>query len=75
MHSIYQDTNGHIWLESDRGNLCVYDGKYFKEFTNKQGDKFPHIECILGDSDNNICFGGRNGLWKFDGESVFDMTK
>lgn len=75
VHSIFQDTNGHIWLGSDRGNLCVYDGKEFKEFTNSQGDKFAHIECILSDSDNNIWFGGRNGLWKFDGESVFDMTK
>lgn len=75
VHSIYQDNNGHIWLGSDRGNLCIYDGKTFKEFTNNQGAKFAHIECILGDAENNIWFGGRNGLWKFDGESVFDMTK
>ena len=75
VHSIYQDTKGNMWLGSGRGNLCVYDGKTFTEFTNKQGDKFELVECIIGDSNNNVWFGSKNGLWRYDGKIVNDMTR
>lgn len=64
-----------FWLGSGISNLCIYDGKTFSEFTDKSGNKFSLIECIIGDANNNIWFGGQKGLWKYDGKVVSDMTK
>ncbi|MGB0391932.1 MAG: ligand-binding sensor domain-containing protein [Salibacteraceae bacterium] len=73
IRSIYEDKNGNLWLGSHLGNLCVYDGQNFSEF-NSNGRTFADILFVLGDSNNNVWFGGVNGIWKFDGQSVIEMT-
>jgi len=71
---IFEDQSGLFWLGGGRDNLCTFDGKTFKEFTTKEGQKFDIVLCILEDATGNIWFGGMHGLWKFDGETVIDMT-
>ena len=73
--AIYEDKNAQLWLGSGRGNLCIFNGKSFSEFTTKEGQRFEIIQFIIGDANENIWFGGESGLWKFDGESVLNMTK
>jgi len=75
IQAIYEDKNGRIWLGSDRGNICLYDGKQFIEFKAKGGRRFDRIRFIIEDNTGNIWFGGKNGLWKYDGETVTQMTK
>jgi len=73
--AIYEDPKGNIWLGSGRENLCIYDGKNFTEFSSKEGEPFSVILFIIGDKEGNIWFGGTKGLWKYDGETVMDMSK
>ncbi len=75
IQAIYEDKNGRIWLGSGRGNICLYDGKQFIEFKAKEGRKFDRINFIIEDNIGNIWFGGKNGLWKYDGETVTQITK
>ena len=71
--SIYEDKNGHLWLGANLGNLCVFDGQKFSEFK-YDGQTFSDVLFILGDSENNIWFGGPNGIWKYDGQIVTEIT-
>jgi ligand-binding sensor domain-containing protein len=71
---IYEDKNGNLWLGSHLGNLCIFDGQNFSEFSSN-GQSYSSILFILGDLEDNVWFGGSDGLWKFDGELVIKMTK
>lgn len=76
-HSIrvmYEDKKENLWLGGDLNNLCVYDGETFTEFKSINGKTFDGIFAIVEDAAGNIWLGGRYGLWKFDGETVTDMT-
>lgn len=73
IRAIYEDRNGHLWLGSQFGNLCIFDGQKFSEF-NYKGQTFSDLLFIVGDLEYNIWFGGVNGIWKFDGESVLKIT-
>ena len=67
--------NGNLWLGGDLNNLCIYDGENFKEFKSIDGKRFDGIFTILEDGEGAIWFGGKNGLWSFDGEMVTDRTQ
>ena len=73
LRSIYEDKNGKIWLGAGLGNLCIFDGQKFSEFS-YNGQLFSEVLFIFGDLESNIWFGGANGLWKYDGETVTEMT-
>ena len=74
IRSICEDKNGNLWLGADLGNLCVFDGQNFSEFSYNE-QVFPDVFFILNDLEDNIWFGGRYGIWKFGGKSVIKMTK
>ena len=73
IRAIFEDKNGNLWLGTDLENLCIYNGQTFSEF-NYNGRTFSDVLFIFGDLDDNIWFGGANGIWKYDGEKVTEMT-
>lgn len=73
IRAIFEDRNGDIWLGAGLGNLCIFDGQEFSEFEHN-GQTFSDILFIFGDLEDNIWFGGANGIWKFDGQTVITMT-
>lgn len=73
IRAIFEDKNGDLWLGAGLGNLCVYDGQKFTEF-NHRGQTFSDILFIIGDLREAIWFGGKNGIWKFDGQTLFEIT-
>jgi len=72
---IYEDKSGQLWLGSGTTNLCLFDGKHFKSFEGKDGHTYDKILFVVDDQGGNIWFGSRNGLWKYDGTNVIEMTK
>jgi ligand-binding sensor domain-containing protein len=60
-------------LGSGNGNLCVFNGQKFSEFEYR-GQTFSDILFILSDLEDNIWFGGKNGIWKFDGKNLVEIT-
>ncbi|MGB0428941.1 MAG: ligand-binding sensor domain-containing protein [Bacteroidia bacterium] len=71
--AIYEDKSGKVWLGGNTGKLYIFDGQNFTEFSSN-GQTYSDIVFILGDFEDNVWFGGSNGIWKFDGESVINMT-
>lgn len=73
IRAIFEDKDGKIWLGSALGNLCVFDGQHFTEFSSN-GKTYANILFILGDSEDNVWFGGTNGIWKYDGKALTEIT-
>ncbi|MGB1296455.1 MAG: two-component regulator propeller domain-containing protein [Flavobacteriales bacterium] len=73
IRAICEDKNGYIWLGAQQGNLCIFDGEQFEEFTHN-GQFFSDILFIIEDLEHNIWFGGKNGIWKYDFDTVEEMT-
>lgn len=71
---IYEDKLGKLWLGSGISELTTFDGNHFKAFQDENGKTYESILFIIGDSKENIWFGGKNGLWKFNGKKVTKMT-
>ena len=73
VRAIYKDENGILWIGADNGNLCIFDGQKFSEF-NYNGQIFSSVYFILKDLEDDIWFGGRNGIWKYDGQTLTEIT-
>jgi ligand-binding sensor domain-containing protein len=73
IRAIIEDKNGNFWLGAGKGNLCIFDGHTFSEFT-YNGRTFSDVLFIFCDLEDNIWFGGRHGIWKYDGKTVTEIT-
>ncbi len=67
---ILEDKKGNLWLGTDGGGVCKYDGKSFTNFTEKEGLSSNAVFSILEDKKGNFWFGMRSGgIIKFDGQN------
>lgn len=72
---IFEDKKGDFWIGSGNSQLSIFDGEHFKVFKGNGDQEYDRITFILEDAQNNVWFGNRNGLWKFDGKKVIEMTQ
>lgn len=72
IRSIYEDHEGVIWLGAGRGNMCIFKDEEFSEFR-YNNKAYSDILFVVGDSDNNVYFGGGTGLWMYNGKDVVDI--
>ncbi|MCB9333661.1 MAG: hypothetical protein H6574_21605 [Lewinellaceae bacterium] len=70
---IFEDKRGEFWIGSGNSQLSIFDGEHFSVFEGNEGQKYDRIIFVLEDTENNIWFGNRNGLWKFDGNKVIEI--
>jgi hypothetical protein len=54
-----------------RGDGCTYDGKTFTTLANKDGKTFYDVWSIIEDKKDNILFGDRDGLWRYDDSTFY----
>lgn len=67
---IHEDEEGTLWLGSDDGGLLTFKDGHFKEFTQSDGSSYKNVHFVIGDANDNIWFGGIDGLWMYDGKEV-----
>ncbi|CAG0990791.1 hypothetical protein FLAV_02295 [Flavobacteriales bacterium] len=60
--SIYQHSDGEIWLGTNNGGISIFNGKTFHYLTTKNGLSDNIVYCIEKGPDGNIYIGTNNGI-------------
>ncbi|RYD78690.1 MAG: hypothetical protein EOP53_10810 [Sphingobacteriales bacterium] len=81
---ILQDKTGKIWFGSIHSNMSLretlgglwsYDGKFFKNYTAKDGLENNNIWSAVEDKNGNLWFGARNyDLYQFNGKTFTNFA-
>ena len=78
VNSMVQDKAGKIWFGTQygvNGDICCYDGKSFTNFTNREGLTFSNVRSIIADCKGNIWIGSKEGLFRYDGQSLANISR
>ncbi len=59
--AIDQTSDGHVWMATQGGGLCRFDGEHFETFSTQQGLASNYIHCLLAVS-NDLFVGTSEGL-------------
>lgn len=79
---LMEDSKGNIWFAVENGGIYRYNinsennsGQTFSNFGKAQGLETHGIITIYEDRNGKIWLGGWGGLFRFDGEKFFKVTK
>ncbi len=72
--ALIQDDAGNIWLGTNGGGLCRFNGKEFEVFTKKQGLLDNLIRGLHQDKFGNIWIASSTGVSKYDGSEFVNYT-
>jgi ligand-binding sensor domain-containing protein len=73
--SVYEDKMGNIWFPAEGFGVYRYDGKTFTNFYTDEGLASHAIQSIYEDKQGRLWLGGWKGLFRYDGKSIFPVTK
>jgi ligand-binding sensor domain-containing protein len=59
--AIAQANDGYVWMATQGGGLCRFDGEHFETFSTQQGLASNYIHCLLSVS-NDLFIGTSEGL-------------
>ncbi|MCB9225218.1 MAG: SpoIIE family protein phosphatase [Crocinitomicaceae bacterium] len=71
---IMQDKAGFLWIATEGGGVCKFDGRKFTIYTRQNGLASENVEVIFQDDREVIWFGTYEGLSYFDGRSFHTLT-
>jgi signal transduction histidine kinase/ligand-binding sensor domain-containing protein len=67
---IIEDRHSNLWFGTDGAGVSKYDGKYFTNYTEKEGLSDDIIRSMVEDNNGNIWFGTwAGGVDKYDGRT------
>ncbi len=76
IYSILQDKRGYLWIGTDGGGLCHFDGLNFKAFGKKERFKGQEIRSLLQDKKGRIWAGTKGeGIIIYDGLKFTSIGK
>lgn len=68
------DKEGNLWFGSTGEGIYRYDGKFFTQFTTKDGLTSNTIYSMLEDNEGNIWIGTDNGLCRYEGKKIINVS-
>ncbi len=72
VNAIIQDSRGHLWVGTQGGGACKFDGLTFKQFKEKDGLSGDIVTGITEDHDGNLWFSTTwGGVTKYNGRKFF----
>ena len=69
----YLDKAGNMWFTTLKEGVFKYDGKTFKNFTEKEGLCDNSVSAVLEDKDGIMWFGTASGLCSYDGKNFVSI--
>lgn len=75
VYDILQDNTGFLWVATEGGGLCKFDGKHFKTYTRFNGLASENVRVIFQDDQGILWLGTTSGLSYFDGENFHSLTE
>ncbi|MBI5218271.1 MAG: SpoIIE family protein phosphatase [Bacteroidia bacterium] len=75
IYSIIQDKRGYLWLGTDGGGVCRFDGKHFVSFTKRNGLVGNVVRTMMEDKKGNLWFGTDDGISIYNGYKFFTINK
>ncbi len=70
VYDIFQDSKSYLWMATQGGGVCKFDGKTFETISTRDGLPSNFIECIFEDSEDLLWFGTKTGLASHDHKKV-----
>jgi len=67
IYSIIQDGHGYLWVGTDGGGVCKFDGSSFKIYDKKNGLSGNVVRSLLEDSKGRIWIGTDEGITVYNG--------
>lgn len=67
VYAMIEDRQGYIWLGTQGGGVCRFDGKEFTQYSTKDGLVNNYVESLFEDKEGNIWIGTQKGFSKFNG--------
>jgi ligand-binding sensor domain-containing protein/serine phosphatase RsbU (regulator of sigma subunit) len=62
-----QDSRGYLWMGTEGGGLCQFDGVKFTTYTKRDGLSGNIVRSLLSDNNGNIWIGTENGITIYTG--------
>ncbi len=74
VYDILQDKHGFLWVATEGGGLCKFDGQKFTTYTRSNGLGSEKVRTIFEDRQGLLWLGTTNGLSYFDGQKFKTLT-
>lgn len=74
VYHILQDRAGFLWVGTEGGGVCKFDGKTFSSYTRHHGLASENVRVIFEDDRGVLWFGTANGLSYFNGRTFNSLT-
>jgi len=74
VYYILQDQAGFLWIGTDGGGVCKFDGHSFKNYTRQHGLASEKVRVIFEDEHHILWFGTNKGLSFLNGNEFITLT-
>lgn len=75
VNAVIDDHLGYLWVATNGGGLCRFDGRSFDIFNKKDGLPDNVILSVFQDNRTNIWIATNKGLVKYDGKQMVSVIK
>ncbi len=70
VYDLYQDSKSYLWMATQGGGVCSFDGANFTTLTMKNGLPSNYIHTIYEDEDGALWFGTKKGLAQYQQQKI-----
>ncbi|MGD1843275.1 MAG: two-component regulator propeller domain-containing protein [Thermonemataceae bacterium] len=75
VHDILQDQRGAIWLATNGGGVCRFNGRSFQVVNQKKGLTNNKVKKLFEDSKGHLWFITERGINRYNGHSITTFTE
>ena len=75
VYSILQDKSGFLWVGTEGGGVCKFNGIGFTNYSRKHGLAAENVRVIFEDDRGVLWFGTSKGLSYYNGKKITSITQ